>query len=155
MKLGLLIAGSVTLFVFTILTIVFTIVGRVQRANLADARRMLDPEGIRLETGLVGATVRYRDFRVPGRRYWGAAIIKTRRHLVLTDRQLAILGGRPVFFTPRGELHRWQVGLDGARLHLVCDDPPGATGHVDLRISVHDAAQWVTTLRDAGCRVLA
>lgn len=154
MKLGLLIAGSVILLVGTILTIVFTIVGRVQRANVADARQMLDAEGIRLDTGPVGATVRYRDFRAPGR-YEGAAIMKTRRHLVLTDKQLAILGGRPVFFTPRGELRRWQVGLDGARLRLVSDDPPGATGHVDLRLAVHDAERWVTTLREAGCTLIA
>jgi hypothetical protein len=97
--------------------------------------------------------VRYSGFRAPGR-YYGAAIMKTRRNVVLTEQQLVILGGRPPFHTPRGELHRWQVGLDGERLRLVTDDPPGASGHVDVRVAVADAEQWVTTLREAGCREL-
>jgi len=153
-KLGLLIGGSVIILVGTILTVVFTIIGRVQRTRLAAARAALQPEGIRLDSGLVGGTARFRGFSAPGM-YEGGAIRGVRSCLVLTDKQLAILGGRPAFHTPRGELSRWQVGLDGARLRLVSDDPPGAKGHVDLRLAVPDAEAWVAALREAGCPALS
>jgi type II secretory pathway pseudopilin PulG len=150
---ALVIVGGVLVLVGTILTLVRATIAR-ERQAMAAALHRLEAEGIRLDAGPVRTTVRFRDFRAPGR-YYGVAIVKTRRHVVLTDQQLAILGGRPMFHTPVGELRRWQVGLDGARLRLVSDDPPGATGHVDLRVSVPDAPRWLTTLRDAGCTLLA
>lgn len=153
MNLGLLIGGSVILLVGTILTVVFTIVGRVQRAQSAATSHMLEAEGVVLDAGAVDVTMRMRDFHAPGL-YEGRGYRATRRRLVLTEKQLAILGGRPAFLTPRGELKRWQVGLDGERLHLVTDDPPGARGHVDLRLSVDDAEKWLATLRDAGCTLI-
>ena len=152
MILGLAIAAGVLVLVGAIVSFVFAMV-RAERAKVATLRHKLEAEGIRLDAGAVDVTIRMRNFRAPGM-YEGRGIQGTRRHLVLTDQQLAILGGRPAFFTPRSELKRWKVGLDGERLHLVSDDPPGATGHVDLRISVPDALQWVTTLREAGCTLI-
>jgi len=150
--LGLLIAGGVVVLVGTILAFVTTLV-RAERAKIAALRHRLEAEGIRLDSGTVDVTIRMRDFHAPGL-YEGRGFQGTRRQLVLTDQQLAILGGRPTFFTPRGELRRWQVGVDGGRLRLVSDDPPGARGHVDLRISVPDAERWLTTLREAGCTLI-
>lgn len=152
MILGLVIAGGALVLVGGIVMFVMAAL-RAERARVAAMRHQLDAEGIQLDAGAVDVTIRVRNFRAPGL-YVGRGYEGTRRHLVLTDQQLAILGGRPAFFTPRNELKRWKVGLDGERLHLVSDDPPGATGHVDLRISVSDAQQWLTTLREAGCTLI-
>lgn len=154
MSVGLQIAFSVAAFVCTLLAFIFTLVGRAVRRRTAAEMAVLESEGIERDSGFVAGTVRYRDFRAPGV-YTGVGISTTQRRLVLTSRQLAILGGKTRFHIPRAELGRYQVGVLESRLQIVTDAPHGATGHVDLRLAVADPERWVAWLRAAGAATAA
>lgn len=147
--LGLEIALSVVACVGALLALVFTLVGRAIRRRVAAEMAALEREGIERDSGFVVGTARYRDFRAPGV-YTGAGISTTRRRLVLTASQLAILGGKTWFHIPRAELGRYQVGALDGRLQIVTDQPHGATGHLDLRLAVAEPERWVAMLRAAG-----
>lgn len=152
--LGLEIAGGVMLLVGSVLVIVFTLVGRAIRRRVAEQLAVLEREGIERDSGFVGGTDRYRGFRAPGY-YASVAIGMTRRRLVLTARQLAILGGKAQFHVPRAELARYHVGVLDGGLQIVTDEPHGATGHIDMRLAVGDPEPWAAALRAAGCRAAA
>ena len=150
MSLGLQVALSAIAFAMTLLAFVLTVVARAARRRHEAEMAALTAEGIERDSGFVSGTARYRDFRAPGV-YTGAGISTTRRRLVLTASQLAILGGKTRFHIPRAELGRYHVGVLEGRLQIVTDQPHGATGHLDLRLAVADPERWTATLRAAGC----
>ena len=154
MSSALQIAVSLIAFTLATLAFVLTLVGRAMRRRTAAEMAILEAEGIARDSGFVGGSARYRDFRAPGV-HTGAGISTTRRRLVLTARQLAILGGKTRFHIPRAELARYQVGVLDGRLQLVTDAPHGATGHIDLRLAVADPERWFAMLRAAGCTASA
>ncbi|HEU4411423.1 MAG TPA: hypothetical protein VFS43_39595 [Polyangiaceae bacterium] len=135
--------------VAAILGIVFFLVGKA----LDRARAGLEAEGVVKAPDRVIITTRFDDFRSPQLRSSG--IRKNHGYLVLTRERLIVLqlpqryGG----LYARGALGRLRVGVDerGA-LQLHTDEPPGATGSVDYRVPVRDAAAWVKALVEAGAR---
>ena len=154
MSLGLQVTLSAIAFAMTVLAFILTLVGRAARRRHEAEMEALAADGIDLDSGFVGGTARFRDFRAPGV-YTGVGISTTRRRLVLTATQLAILGGKTRFHIPRAELGRYQVSVRDGRLQIVTDSPHGATGHVDLRLAVADPERWVARLRAAGCTASA
>jgi hypothetical protein len=145
-----IVAGVVGLNVIVLVT-VFTIVGRVTRARIARDRAPLESEGIVLASGPCRGAVHLRNYVGPRQRA-GRAVSLVRRELVLTKSQLATLGGSIAQKVPRAELGRYTVSADGKRLVLATDEPPNATGHVELKLEVADPTAWVAALVDAGAR---
>jgi hypothetical protein len=142
---------GIPVFVAAILILVFSLVGRAR----ARERAAFDHEGVVLDSGRLWITIRYANFRAP-RIYRGVGIAKTRGSLVLTRQRFGVLTGgyqRPYSLIARSDLGRFTVGIaeDGA-LQIHSDDPPGATGSIDYRIALGDAASWVKALTEAGAR---
>jgi hypothetical protein len=142
---------GIPLFVAAILILAFSLVGRVKAAE----RAALDHEGVVLDSGPQWITIRYNNFRAP-RIYRGVGITKTRGSLVLTRQRFGVLTGgrqRPYNLIARSDLARFAVGIaENGALRVHSDDPPGATGSIDYRVALGDAAVWVKALAEAGAR---
>jgi hypothetical protein len=150
LKLGLVIAISVVVGVSLILGIVFGIIGSAMRKRREAALHVLRQEGIERDSGVVRATVRYRDFAMAGM-YSGARVAIVRRQLVLTRANFVILGGIPSLPSiPRNELRRYEVKSDEGSLIISTDNPVQASGHMQLKLKVPDVDAWVKALREAG-----
>ena len=144
-------AVGIPVLVGAIIILVFSLVRRAR----ARERVVLGREGVVLDSGPQWITIRYKNFRAPGI-YRGVGIAKTRGSLVLTRQRFAVLTGgyqRPYSFIARSDLGRFVVGIaeDGA-FQIHSDEPPGATGSIDYRAAVRDAAAWVKALTEAGAR---
>ena len=143
-----LVAGIVV-FIAAIFVLVFTL----YRRAAARARAALAAEGIVLDSGPRTITIRYTGFRARGF-YRGVGYTKTRASIVLTRRRFAVTPARRQFYSvDRAELGRYTVGIAGdGTLNFHSDDPPHASGSIDYRVEVPDAAAWVRALTDAGMR---
>ncbi len=144
MNLGLIITGGVILLNAVIFTLVFTLI----KKGLERQRRELEIEGVVLDSGPVWITRRLRGYSGHGM-YAGYSVKKGRSHLVLTRTHLVALGFRGARFE-RSELHRFKVSVDDGALRLHTENPPGATGSMELRVPVADAFAWVRALKEAG-----
>ncbi len=134
--------------VAAVLGVVFALVGRL----LDRARAELEPEGVVKASARVMVTTRFRGFRSPA--LISSGFRRNPGYLVLTRERLLVLQ-RPQRYGifARGDLGRLRVGVaESGALQIQSDDPPGATGSVDYRVAVPDAAAWVKTLTDAGAR---
>jgi len=143
------ILGSIAL-TFSTLAIVFHLI----RTSIA--REAASLTGVERDSGPIKVMARYRRFRAPGMSY-GGAIKGAPGQLVLTATHLYVLQ-RPQRYGrfARADLPRFTAGvIDGDRLQLRSEDPPGASGTVDYRMRVADPAGWVTALVAAGAKPLS
>jgi len=152
MNVGLLvtlIVGGALLFAGTLVFLIVSAVRRQTARNLA----VLHGEGIILDSGRVHLKFAFRGFRGPQVAI-GVGVNAGPGRVVLTQRRFAFVpwGQNRYGFTTtdRELLHRFQVGIDEGRLHLHSDNPPNASGTVDIYVSVPNAAEWVQALTAAG-----
>jgi len=150
--LGLILGVGIPVFVATILLIVFTLVRRSVRRQMAEARAQAEREGIVLDSGPVWMTIRYSGFRSPNV-FIGAGIRKTRVTMLLTRERLVFVPGSRHYFTvSRADLARFHVVVEDAALRIHTDSPPNASGSIDYRVPVTDPAAWMAALSEAGAR---
>jgi len=154
MNVGLLVAIIVVgtlVFVGTLLLLIFSAV----RRSIARQLVALASEGIVLDSGSVHMKLRFRNFRGP-RVAIGVGVRAGPGRMVLTQQRLTFvpMGQNRYGFASldREMLGRFSVGVDEGRLHMHSDDPPNASGTVDLFLSVANPARWVDALTTAGAR---
>ncbi|MGD0524546.1 MAG: hypothetical protein ABSE49_05365 [Polyangiaceae bacterium] len=152
MNVGLLVALIVAGALLFAGTLVFLIVSAVRRQT-ARAMAVLHGEGIILDSGRVHLKLSFRGFRGP-RVAIGIGMNAGPGRVVLTQRRFTFVpwGQNRYGFTTtdRELLHRFAVGVDEGRLHLHSDNPPNASGTVDIFVSVANPAEWVEALTAAG-----
>lgn len=140
--------GAIAIGFVAVVAIALVIVRRkfrvMRAAAFANLVAALEPEGIEMQSPFVGGSVRYRDYRAPGR-YHMASIRALRAALVLTRSHLVIFTAREQRI-PRAELAQWSPTVQDGKLVLATDSPPGATGHMALHLRVADPEAWVTAL---------
>jgi hypothetical protein len=119
------------------------------RRSIARRRAALEGEGVVRDSGACRVSARYRRYRASGY-YAGAAIRVNPGQLVLTRVHLHILGVRGAKPVPLAVLHRYRASVADGRLVIITDQPVGATGRLELRLKLDDAASWVDALDDAG-----
>jgi hypothetical protein len=144
MPLGLMIAAGVLLLLLVIFSLVFTLVRRA----LVRQRLALEAEGVVLDTGPQWMTLRLQGYRRPGL-YAGIMVKKVRGHLVLTKTHLTAVGLRWMRFEI-SQLQRFKVSVGEGGLRLHTDQPPEATGTLDLRVQIPDAEAWLKALKEVG-----
>jgi hypothetical protein len=153
MSTGLLLGVGIPAGVLAFLLVLFTFIFTMVRRRMAEARAMVEQEGIVLDTGTQWITIRYQGFRARGIRM-GVGINKARCSLVLTRQGRIILmpgfSGR-YWLVPSNIT----VGVaeDGAL--LIHSDRPsgeGASGTIDYRVAMPEASAWVSTLMQAGAQ---
>lgn len=140
---------GIPLLVVALLGLVFFLIGQA----LDRARAGLEAEGVVMASKRVRITTRYQNFRAPSLLAAGG-IRMNPGYLVLTRERLVVLQ-RPQRYGifARADLGRFRVGVaENGTLQLHSDEPPGATGSVDYRVPVGDAAAWVKALTAAGAR---
>jgi hypothetical protein len=149
----LLLAIGIPVAVVTFLLVLFVFIFSMVRRMYAQARALLEQEGIALDTGTQWITIRYRGFRARGIRI-GAGINKARASLVLTRQGRIILmpgfQGRYWLVPANVTVH---IAEDGA-LHIHSDKPSGegASGSIDYRVAMPEAVAWMNALTQAGAR---
>ncbi len=121
------------------------------KKSIGRRRAALEGEGVERDSGMCRVRARYRRFRGRGL-YMGAGIRVGSGQLVLTRAHLHVLGVRGAEPVPLAELHRYRASVADGRLVITTDEPVGATGRLELRIRLDDAASWVDALDDAGSR---
>ncbi len=148
-----LLAVGIPLGVITFLLVLFAFIFTMVRRRFAQARALLEQEGIALDSGPQWITIHYSAFRARGIRI-GAGVNKSRGSLVLTRQGRIILmpgfSGRYWLVPPN-----ITVGIaEDGRLHIHSDSPSGegASGSIDYRIAVPEAAAWMNALTQAGAR---
>lgn len=147
---ALAIAGAV-LLVAVVTAALFAAVNWGIKRSIARRRAALEGEGVVRDTGVCRVRARYRRFRGRGL-YMGAGVRISPGQLVLTRAHLHVLGVRGAEPVPLAELHRYRASVADGRLVITTDEPLGATGRLELRIELDDAASWVDALDDAGSR---
>jgi hypothetical protein len=154
MNVGLLVAAIVVgtlVLVGGILLLVFTAVRKAIEREAA----ALASEGIVLDSGPSTLNATFADFRGPSV-YIGVGSRRGPARVVLTKRRFTFVpSGQNRFGFARmdyAELARFTVGVSDGKLHLHSDQPPNASGTVDLLLSVADPASWVRALTEAGAR---
>lgn len=136
------------LLIAIILGAVFGVLRYVFLKRWAREREELAGEGVVLDSGLRNTTIRFKGYREPG--FYSALGIRAGKiSLLLTRETLAIFGFRSKRI-PRGELHRYSVACADGRLILSSDNPVGATGHIEFRVSLDNPQEWADALRAAG-----
>ena len=147
----LIAVGGSLLLTGGILFIVFSAVRKAAERQ----RAMLDGEGVVKDSGSVHVTTRLQGWRSPGL-YVGAGIQAGPGRLVLTRARLVILPmsrRRSIFSNVTREvLGHYRVGVRDGRLNIHAENPPGASGSVDVLFSVSDPEAWVAVLREAGAQ---
>lgn len=137
-----------TLIATIAISIVRVVLGRIRKRVFAEHLAKLESDGIVRQTdGYRGGSIRYRNYRAPGR-YYGVAIKGWHAALVLTRRELVIL----TMTTQRiayAELAKYKVSTKDGKLVIETDEPPKATGHVAMHLRVPDADEWVAALTRA------
>jgi hypothetical protein len=151
--LGVILGVGIPLFVLTILAVVFILVRRSIDRQMKAMRSQAEQEGIVLDAGRVWMTIRYQGFRSSNIMI-GIGVRRTRVAMVLTQHRLVFMPTSRHYFTiAKGDLGRFAVNVaDDGTLRLHTSSPPGATGSIEYRISVADAAAWVTALLGAGAQ---
>jgi hypothetical protein len=153
MSTGTLLAVGIPVSVLTFLLVLFTFIFTMVRRRMAQARALLEQEGIVLDTGTCWITIRYQGFRARGIRI-GVGINKARCSLVLTRQGRIILmpgfTGRYWLVPPNVTV---RIAEDGA-LHIHSDNPSGegAAGTIDYRVATPEAAAWMNALTQGGAR---
>jgi hypothetical protein len=152
LNVGLMVALIVAGALLFAGTLVFVILSAVRRQT-ARALAILHGEGIILDSGRVHLKLSFRGFRGP-RVAIGIGVNAGPGRVVLTQRRFAFVpwGQNRYGFTTtdRELLNRFTVGVDEGRLHLHSDNPPNASGTVDIFVSVTNPAEWVAALTAAG-----
>jgi hypothetical protein len=140
-------ALGIPIVVFAILGVVFYLIGKV----LDQARAELNAEGVEKASERVIISTRFKGFRAPG--LITSGFRRNPGYLVLTRERLIVLQ-RPQRYGifARGDLGHLRVSVDDGALRVFTDEPPGATGSVNYRVPVPDAADWVKTLVAAGAK---
>jgi len=135
-------------------TILFLVFGAVKRATERNAAE-LAAEGIVLDSGQVPMTFTFRGFRGPmvaigvGSRSGPGRVVLTRQRMAFVPMGQNRFGFAIV---PYDLMNRFEVWVEGGKLHLHSDHPPNATGTVDMALSVADPGAWVKALVGAGAR---
>jgi hypothetical protein len=146
-----LIVGGSLVFAGLLVTL---IVGGLRRAT---ARQMavLQGEGIVLDSGRVHVKLKFQGFRGPGVAI-GIGVNAGPGRVVLTQRRFTFVPSGQnrygIAAFERDMLSRFDVGVDEGKLHLHTDNPPNASGTVDMFLSVAEPARWVDALTSAGAR---
>ncbi len=146
--LTLTLALGTPIFLTTILFLVF----RTVKKTADKEKEALVQEDILLDSGMRWIAVRFRNFRAPGF-YRGVGFTRAWSSVLLTREQLVFTSGlRAGFFRyKRSDLGRFKAMVSPQSiLSIWSDDPPGASGLIDFRFKVSDAASWVKALKDAG-----
>ena len=155
MNVGLLVAIIVIGALMFAGTLVLLIVSAVRRAT-ARTMTALTSEGIVLDSGSVHMKVRFRGFRGP-RAAIGVGVRAGPGRIVLTQHRLVFvpLGQNRYGFASmdREGLARFDVGVEEGKLHLHSDNPPNASGTVELLLSVANPSEWIEALTMAGARL--
>jgi hypothetical protein len=149
--LAAIIVGSLLVIGGLVVGLLYFIFGAVRRAGDREVAA-LQSEGIVLDSGPVHIRFGFRGFRGPMVAI-GVGVRAGPGRLVLTRQRLTFVpSGRNRFGFARMDregLRRFQVGIQDGKLHLHSDEPPNATGTVDVLVSVANPAQWVDALTEA------
>lgn len=127
---------------------------RTIKNAIARQAEELAKEGIVKDSGSVKVTEHLRDFRAPGMRVSVGARSGLGR-LILTKERLALLPlnrRHGLSILSRADLSRFTAAARDGKLHLHTDNPPNATGSIEVVVSVPDADAWVSALADAGAK---
>jgi hypothetical protein len=127
---------------------------RAIKNAIARQAEELAKEGIVKDSGSVGITEHLRDFRAPGMRVSVGARAGVGR-LILTKERLALLPlnrRHGISLLPRADLARFTATARDGELHLHTDDPPNATGSIEVVVTVPDSDAWVDALTAAGAK---
>ncbi len=129
----------------------FFAIRKLARDAMERARAAIEEEGVVLEAGPQWITVRFRNFRSPGRTR-GGALEKTWTTLVLTRAGRIVL--LPISTRYWLEPTRVTVGVTDGALHIKSDQPSGegVSGSVDYRVTMADPQEWVNALTKVGAR---
>lgn len=151
--LGLVLGAGIPIFAFAMIALMTSVTQRIARDRIERGRAEAAPEGVVLDSGLVKATIRYRNYSAPGI-VIGVGIRAQWMVLMLTGSRLVILpSSRHYCDVPRAELSRYTVGVAAnGRLQLHTETPFNATGSVDYQIGVPDVQLWIQRLKEAGAR---
>lgn len=148
MVLGVSLGIGIPLFVALILFIVFTSVRRA----IARQREAIASEGVVLDSGPQWITIHLKGFRAPGRAV-GVGVEKARMSMILTKKALHFVPNRWRFLHfERSGLDHFVVDIEGGALHMHSDDPPNASGTIDIKLPVSNASEWVAALTEAGAK---
>jgi hypothetical protein len=136
--------------------ILIAVMSAVQKATEREAAELAG-EGILLDSGTVNLTAKFRNFRGP-RVYIGVGGRRGPARVVLTKQRFTFLpSGKNRFGFARMDhagLARFKVGVSEGQLHMHTDDPPHASGTVDLHLEVPDPGSWVRALIEAGAQAM-
>ncbi len=154
--LAAIIVGGVLVILGLVAVLLFSIFAAVRRAGEREVAA-LQSEGIVLDSGRVHVRFGFRGFRGPMVAI-GVGVRAGPGRIVLTQQRLTFVpsGSNRYGFArmDREGLSRFQVGIQDGKLHLHSDQPPNASGSVDVLVSVANPAQWVDALTMAGARPL-
>jgi hypothetical protein len=147
---GLIVGGSL-LFAGTLVALILSAVRRAAARQMA----ALAGEGIVLDSGRIHVKLQFRGFRGP-RVAIGVGVNAGPGRVVLTQRRFTFVPAGQnrygIATIDREMLGRFDVGVDQGKLHLHSDNPPNASGTVDMFLSVAEPARWVDALTTAGAR---
>jgi hypothetical protein len=147
---ALLVAGGIALAVIAYVVVLVAGISWLLRRNIARRRAGLEVEGVVRDSGVCGATTRYRRYR--GRRiYSGGGFRRSPAQLVLTRSHLHLLGVRGAEPVPLADLRRYRAAVEDGRLVMTTEEPVSATGRLEVRAAVPDPTAWLAALRAAGC----
>lgn len=137
--IGIVVVGA--LFAFALVRFVLFLVGKVHDKNVA----LLEPEGILLRSGRVRVYLKLRGYR--GTQVTLSSMTSIRMgELVLTKQGLVLV----MPYAIRIGAPPWTaltVDTPEGKLHLVTEQPPEATGKVELTAPVADLGAWVAALK--------
>lgn len=154
MNVGLMVAGIIVATLLFVGVVLFLSFGAMRR-SAARALVRLQEEGIVLDSGPIHMKATFRGFRGP-RVAIGAGMRAGPTRIVLTQRGLRFvpMGQNRFGFasTDRDLIGRFEVGAKDGKLHLHSDNPPNASGTVDILLSVSNPAEWVDALMQAGAQ---
>ncbi|MDP1829368.1 MAG: hypothetical protein Q8L48_39245 [Archangium sp.] len=133
--------AATAVFVFALVQFILYGVRRVHAAAFAK----LEPEGIVRRSGLVRTHLKLRGYSGKEVTHSSATSIR-KAELVLTKKGLVLL----MPFTIRVGAPPWNaltVEVLEGKLHLVTEQPPEATGQVEITAHLPDADGWLASLR--------
>lgn len=148
MTLGVSLGVGIPLFVALILFIAFTSVRRA----IARQREVIAAEGVELDSGPQWITIHLKGFRAPGRAV-GVGVEKARMSMILTKKALHFVPNRWRFLHfERSALDHFVVSARDGAVEMHSDDPPNASGTIDIKLPASNAVEWVAALKEAGAK---
>ncbi len=126
---------------------VFYLIARVQKRLAED---LILREGLVLRSGRTWISMALDNYRSEAR-YSSWRRSRNRGEVLLTNQALVVLHVVGFRFSDV-DIASLQVAAEGTTLLLKTDNPPAASGRVELRFRVNDPSAWVAALGARGAR---